>query len=123
MARDPGRTYSADEIATRLAADLPRWTYADGFIRRTYRTHSWKGTLMVVTTVGHLAEVAWHHPDLAVSYDTVEVKLQSHDAKGITDRDFALAAKFEAVIDWQPAKDGVLEGTPQEPRHAYLRRD
>ena len=37
-------------------------------IRRTYRTTSWKGTLMVINTVGHLAEAAWHHPDLTASY-------------------------------------------------------
>ena len=48
---------------------------------------------MVVTTVGHLAEKAWHHPDLAVSYAFVIVKLVTHSVKGITEKDFMLAKK------------------------------
>ena len=86
---------------------------------------------MVVNTVGHLAEAAWHHPDLTVSYAFVIVKLMTHDAKGITDKDFELAAKIEAVIGWQPAleakADGsksALEGTPNEDaRFKYIKYD
>ena len=86
---------------------------------------------MVVNTIGHLAEAAWHHPDLAVSYAFVIVKLCTHDAKGITDKDFALAAKIEAVINWQPAlevnADGsknALEGTPNDDvRFKYIKYD
>ena len=44
-----------DEVKDRLARDLPHWRYEDGWIRRTYKTASWKGTLMVINTVGHLA--------------------------------------------------------------------
>ena len=47
--------YSADEIASKLAADLPHWVFEDGWIRRKYKTSGWKATLMVVNTVGHLA--------------------------------------------------------------------
>ena len=48
---------------------------------------------MVITTIGHLAEVAWHHPEISASYAWVEVSLSSHDAGGITDTDLALAAQ------------------------------
>ena len=75
------------EVVARLAAELPHWRYENGWIRRKYKTHSWKGTLMVVNTVGHLAEAAWHHPDLTVSYAFVAVKLMNHAAKGITEKD------------------------------------
>ena len=85
--------YSEEEIALRLAEDLPHWYYENGWIRRKYRTSGWKASLMVVNTVGHLAEAAWHHPDLAVSYAFVIVKLVTHSAKGITDKDFMLAKK------------------------------
>ena len=83
------------------------------------------GTMMAVNTVGHLAEAAWHHPEIAASYPWVEVSLQSHDAKGITDKDFALAQKIEEVVQWQPAKEsGVLEGTPaNDERYAYIKYD
>ena len=119
------RVYSEQEIAAKLAADLPYWYYEDGWIRRKYKTSGWKGTLMVVNTVGHLAEAAWHHPDLAVSYAFVIVKLCTHTAKGITDKDLTLAAKIEEVIQWQPGKEGgALEGTPNDDvRFKYIKYD
>jgi 4a-hydroxytetrahydrobiopterin dehydratase len=121
--REP--TLTDAELADRLASDLPRWRFEDGWIKRTYKTAGWKGTLMVINTVGHLAEAAWHHPDLTASYAWVEVRLQTHSAKGITEKDLALAAKIEEVVSWQPGREGgALEGTPQDdPRFAYIKYD
>lgn len=126
MTIDRKSTFTPLEIEERLKADLPHWRYEDGWIRRTFRTNSWKGTLMVINTVGHLAEAAWHHPDITASYAWVEVRLMSHDAKGITVRDFALAQKIEEVVQWQPGQvaDGPLEGTPgSDLRFAYIKYD
>lgn len=81
------RVYDEAEIKTRLAQELPHWYFDGGWIRRRYRTHSWKSTLMVINAVGHLAEAAWHHPDITASYAWVEVRLMNHAAKGVTDRD------------------------------------
>ena len=105
------KTYSEQQVSEKLAAELPHWVLENGWIRRKYKTSGWKATLMVVNTIGHLAEAAWHHPDLTVSYAFVIVKLMTHDAKGITDKDFELAAKIEAVIGWQPATEARLDGT------------
>jgi 4a-hydroxytetrahydrobiopterin dehydratase len=118
------RTYSDEEVINRLKSDLPYWELKDGWIRRKYKTSGWKSTLMVVNTVGHLAEAGFHHPDMTVSYAFVIVKLMNHAAKGITDKDFELAKKIEDVIQWQPAKeDGSLTGTPDDPRFKYLKYD
>jgi 4a-hydroxytetrahydrobiopterin dehydratase len=112
------------DLAERLSRDLPRWRLEEGWIRRTYKTSGWKSTLMVINTVGHLAEAAWHHPDLTASYAWVEVRLQTHSAKGITEKDLALAAKIEEVVGWQPGLEGgALEGTPPDPRFAYIKYD
>jgi 4a-hydroxytetrahydrobiopterin dehydratase len=116
------RVYSDEEIAARLRSDLPHWVLEGGFIRRKYNTYGWKGTLMLINAVGHLAEAAWHHPEISASYAWVEVKLQNHAAKGITDKDFELAKKIEEVIQWQPGKaGGALEGTPEDP--GYIKYD
>ena len=118
------QTYSEEQIKQRLAEELPLWHYENGWIRRKYRTHGWKGTLMVVNTVGHLAEAAFHHPDLTVSYAFVIVKLMNHAAKGVTNKDFELARKIEEVVQWQPGKEGgALEGTPADKRFAYIQYD
>jgi 4a-hydroxytetrahydrobiopterin dehydratase len=122
--REPDQTYDDATVNVRLQAELPHWRLEDGTIRRTYRTAGWKSTLMVVNTIGHLAEVAWHHPDLLVSYGSVEVRLKNHFAKGITNKDFELARKFDEVVLWQPAaEDGALEGTPSDPRFAYIKHE
>ena len=106
-------------------ANLPHWYFEGGWIRRKYRTHSWKGTLMVINAVGHLAEAAWHHPDITASYAWVEVRLMNHAAKGITDKDFELAEKIEEFVQWRPGEaGGALEGTPEkDQRFAYIKYD
>ena len=117
-------TYSEEDTKQRLQEELPHWYYENGWIRRKYKTHGWKGTLMVINTVGHLSEAAFHHPDLTASYAFVIVKLMNHAAKGITNKDFELAKKIEEVIQWQPGtEDSSLEGTPKDPRFAYLKYD
>ncbi|MFT4581108.1 MAG: 4a-hydroxytetrahydrobiopterin dehydratase [Gammaproteobacteria bacterium] len=114
--------YDDKTIEIMLADQLPNWSYRAGFIRRSFRTAGWKGTLMAVNAIGHLAEVAWHHPELGVSFDCVEVRLMTHDANGITAKDFELALKIEQFVMWRPSLEGssALEGTPEEPRFRYL---
>jgi 4a-hydroxytetrahydrobiopterin dehydratase len=115
---------SEAEVTAHLAKALPAWRLEDGWVRRTYKTNSWKGTLMVVNTVGHLSEAAWHHPDMTMSYAWVEVRLMTHSAKGITRKDLELAAEIERVLMWQPAADpnSALDGTPQtDLRFSYIK--
>ncbi|HRD33675.1 MAG TPA: 4a-hydroxytetrahydrobiopterin dehydratase [Rhodocyclaceae bacterium] len=117
--------YADAAIRARLAEQLPHWSLEDGWIRRKYKTSGWKGTLMVINTIGHLAEAAFHHPDIAASYAFVIVKLMNHEAKGVTDKDFELALKIEEVIMWQPGpdQDSALTGTPDDPRFKYIEYD
>jgi 4a-hydroxytetrahydrobiopterin dehydratase len=116
---------TAERVSARLHDELPNWTLRDGALHRRIRTGGWKATLMVVNTIGHLAEAAWHHPDLAVSFGGVDIALATHDAGGITDKDFALAAKIESVLMWRPGAEpgAVLSGTPDEPGTCYIRYD
>ncbi|MDO8825757.1 4a-hydroxytetrahydrobiopterin dehydratase [Methylophaga sp.] len=119
------KTYTDAEVEQRLKAELPNWYLENGWIRRKYKTSGWKSTLMVVNTVGHLAEAAFHHPDLTVSYAFVIVKLTNHAAKGISDKDFELASKIEEVIMWQPGlvEGSALVGTPDDARFKYIKYD
>lgn len=115
------RVYSEAEVRARLAADLPGWYYEDGAICRRYRTGGWRASLMVANAIGHLAELAWHHPDLVVSYPSVTVRLTTHSAGGITESDFSLARQIERWVGWRPgADDPGLEGLPAAPTHTYV---
>jgi 4a-hydroxytetrahydrobiopterin dehydratase len=104
---------SPEEIAKRLEA-LPGWELRDGWIRRTYATPGWPHTLMLVNAIGYRAEAAFHHPDLQVGWAQVTVKLQTHSAKGITEKDFTLAREIESIATWLPEKGGALEGFPKK---------
>ena len=120
--RKHDEVYSDQEVRERLKDELPHWYFENGWICRKYKTGGWKGTLMVVNAVGHLAEAAFHHPDLTVSYAFVIVRLKTHSVKGITNKDFELVGKIEEVIQWQPGKEeGALEGTPE--RFKYIEYD
>ena len=115
------KTYPESEVRYRLADELPRWRFADGHIERVFGTSGWRSSLLATNAIGHLAEAAWHHPDLVVSFRTVTVRLMTHDAGGITERDFALAGKIEETIGWRPAQEGSpLPGTPDSPQFKYL---
>ena len=119
MAKD--RTYSDRDVTERLKRELPRWTLRDGHICRTYETGNWRVSLMITNAIGHLAEAAWHHPDILATFPRVEVRLTSHDAGGITDKDFELARRIEELVQWHPDKDSALTGPPTT--HRYLKND
>jgi 4a-hydroxytetrahydrobiopterin dehydratase len=108
------------EIEQHLAT-LPGWRFDGVNITRLIRTENWKGAMLLSGAIGHLAELAWHHPELVINYGSVEVRLHTHSAGGVTDKDFALAEKINALIDWKPAQEGVLEGTPNSDEHRYLK--
>jgi len=106
-------TYSESQIAEKLR-DLPGWYLEDGWIRRVYKTDGWPTTLMLVNAIGFCAEAAYHHPDLAVTWGRITVKLSTHSAGGITDKDFELAKKIEEVALYRPPAGSALTGTPEK---------
>ena len=114
---------SENQVQARLAQSLAAWRWADGAIARTYRTAGWKASLMLVNAIGHVAETAWHHPDLEVSWGRVTVRLSTHSAGGVTEKDLALAARMEDVVTWVPPAESALDGTPDDPRYRYLDLD
>ena len=108
--REP--TYDDTQVAEKLRG-LPGWYLEDGWLRRGYKTDGWPTTLMLVNTIGYISEAAYHHPDLSVTWGKVTVKLKTHSAGGITDKDFELARRIEDAVLWRP-QDGALEGTPNK---------
>ena len=106
-------TYSDEELRSKLQ-ELPGWYYEEGWIRRQYKTDGWPTTLMLVNQIAYLAEAAYHHPDLSVTWAKVTVKLKTHSENGITDRDLQLARKIEETALWRPAEGSALEGTPNK---------
>jgi 4a-hydroxytetrahydrobiopterin dehydratase len=108
------KNYSEAEVKEKFQEfGLTEWYFEDGWIRRKYNTDGWPQTLMAVNAIGYLCEAAWHHADLSVTWGKLWVKLMTHDAGGITDKDFELAKKIEEVVLWRPA-GGALTGNPKK---------
>lgn len=109
------RTYTDAEIPAKIAElNLNGWSLENGWLRRKYVTGGWPTTLMLVNAIGFICEAADHHADLAVSWGKLWVKLQTHSAGGITDKDFELAQKIERDVLWKPAAGAALTGTPSK---------
>lgn len=94
---------TAQELAGRLTA-LPGWTVAEGMLVKSFETNGWPFTMLLVGAIAYLAESADHHPDLVVTWPRVTVKLVTHDAGGISERDVALAAQIEATLQGRLVK-------------------
>lgn len=66
-------------------------------ISRTFTFKTYINALAFIAKIAVHAEVMQHHPDIEFSYTTVKVKLATHDAKGLTKKDFELAAKIDSL--------------------------
>ena len=69
--------------------------------------------MLLVNLIAFYAEAADHHPDLAVSWPSVTVRLNTHSAGGITAKDIELARVIEQQANWRPA-GGALTGTTKK---------
>jgi 4a-hydroxytetrahydrobiopterin dehydratase len=86
-----------DEAAIGAALrGVPGWERAGAEIRRTYRFADFRAALAFVNRVGELAERAAHHPDIDIRYSAVTLALTTHDAGGLSDKDFELARSIDA---------------------------
>jgi 4a-hydroxytetrahydrobiopterin dehydratase len=115
MADAKERVYSDAEVTARIQElGLAGWYLEEGWLRRKYNTDGWPQTLMAVNAVGYVCEVAYHHADLSVTWGKLWVKLKTHSAGGITDKDFEVAKKIEEVVLWRPAGGPLGTGNPHK---------
>ena len=89
------KTYDAQAAAPKLES-LPDWSFKDKGIEKTYQFADFVTAWGFMSRCAILAEKANHHPEWSNVYNKVEVRLSTHDAGGLTDKDFDLAAQFEA---------------------------
>src|SRR5246500_5786099 len=110
MAEEKPKVYSDDEVQAKIGElGLADWYLEDGWLRRKFNTDGWPTTLMLTNAIGYICEAACHHADLAITWGKLWVKLKTHSAGGITDKDFALARKIDEVVLWRPAAGRTVE--------------
>ncbi|GAB3324493.1 4a-hydroxytetrahydrobiopterin dehydratase [Haloplanus rallus] len=82
-----------DEVDRRLPDD---WERDGDEIVRTYPFDDYLDGVTFATRVAEVADEEYHHPEITIRYDEIEVRLTSHEAGGITDADLRLAGLFDA---------------------------
>ena len=87
-----------DAAVARELAALAGWRRDGEAITRAWRFEDFKASMIFVNGVAALAEKAGHHPDIAGHYNEVTLRPWSHDAGGLTARDFALARAIDATL-------------------------
>lgn len=77
---------------------LPHWTYADGFLISTFQFNDFKECFSAMCRIAFECEKYGHHPDWSNRYNRLLIKLVTHDAQGVTQKDFDLAAAIEECM-------------------------
>jgi 4a-hydroxytetrahydrobiopterin dehydratase len=87
---------SPSEVESRLA-ELPGWSRSGEAIEKQFKRGGFVGSVEFASSLVEPAEGMNHHPDLAISWDTVTVTISTHSEGGLTAADFELAAKIDAL--------------------------
>lgn len=88
---------SEEQVQAGLAK-LDGWELRDGRLRKQYTFRTFLRAIAFVNSVAYLAEGAGHHPDITINYNKVTLRIITHSAGAITDRDFSLAKDIDAKL-------------------------
>ena len=81
-----------------LRREIPAWELRDDKLQRTFRFRDFKGAMQFVDRMAEVAEAEGHHPDFSVHYNRVDVTVWTHAIDGLSENDFILAAKVDALV-------------------------
>lgn len=85
-----------EEIEQRLSK-LPGWSRQGEALVREHKSENFLGSIEFVNRVAPVAEDMGHHPDLAISWDTVTVTITTHSEGALTEKDFTLAERIDGL--------------------------
>jgi 4a-hydroxytetrahydrobiopterin dehydratase len=91
------QVYSEEQVQVAIAK-LDGWELRDGRVRKQYTFRTFLRAIAFVNSVAYLAEGAGHHPDITINYNKVTLRLVTHNAGALTDRDFSLAAEIDGKL-------------------------
>jgi len=89
---------SKEEINDHLES-LEGWTYSDNAIHTSFEFENFKEAFTLMTRIAFEAEAQQHHPEWSNVYNELEISLSTHDAGGVTEKDFKLAQTIEKIVN------------------------
>jgi 4a-hydroxytetrahydrobiopterin dehydratase len=93
------KAYTNDEVKKLVSAKLTNWSYDGTSLSRNFKFKNFVNAFAFMTSVALQAEKMDHHPDWSNVYNAVNIKLNSHDANGITQLDFDLAGNIDGLFE------------------------
>ncbi len=87
---------TSTETSDRLKS-VPDWKIESGELTRTYTFKNFLSAMDFVNSVAQIAEKGGHHPDIDIRYNKVRLALVTHDAGGLTPKDFEMAAELSKI--------------------------
>ncbi len=78
--------------------DFPNWEYDDNAIHTVIEFENFKEVFATMTRIAFEAEEQQHHPEWSNVYNELSISLSTHEADGVTEKDFKLAASIEAIL-------------------------
>ncbi|MBC2840233.1 4a-hydroxytetrahydrobiopterin dehydratase [Robiginitalea sp. SC105] len=81
---------------------LDGWEYQDNCLVTTFEFQNFREAFTVMTRIAFECEDQQHHPDWTNVYNQLEIRLSTHDAGGVTSKDFKLAGIIEKLVSEQP---------------------
>ncbi len=87
-----------DDQLDKELASVPGWDHYDDAIHTTFEFDNFMDAFSVMTRIALEAEKMEHHPDWHNVYNTLEITLSTHDAGGLTEKDFKLARAIEHIV-------------------------
>jgi 4a-hydroxytetrahydrobiopterin dehydratase len=89
----------AQEEAQSRLAGLAGWKIESGELVGKFQFKDFRASMLFVNQIGELAEKAEHHPDIDIRYNRVRLALSTHDAGGLTQKDFDLAGAIQHLVE------------------------
>ena len=91
------KTYTEKSIQKELS-ELKDWKFINNGIEKNFKFLDFSKALGFIVQIGLFAEKANHHPELFNVYNKVTIRLTTHDADGVTDKDIDLAKNIESIL-------------------------
>lgn len=86
-----------DAEVAKFLKDVPKWKRDGKKIERDFRFKDFVENMAFVNRIAQVAESEGHHPDLTIHYNQLKVTLWTHAVSGLTENDFIVAAKIDAL--------------------------
>ena len=91
----------SEEIIEKKLLRFPDWEYYDNAIHAEFEFDNFKDCFSAMSRIAFECEAQNHHPNWSNAYNELKISLSTHDAEGVTDKDFKLAEAIEAIVEVQ----------------------